>query len=108
MRILGALLLLGGVAVAEEGRPLSMETVDRVIEQHDRAVQSCHKGGARGGTLAVQLMLEIDAGGAVTLAQPVDKPSAEAQCLSRVARRLKFPSTGVTTRLAYPFMLLRR
>ena len=108
MRILGALLMMGGLALAEEGRPLSMETVDRVIEQHDRAIQACHHGGGHRGTLAVQLVLEIDAAGIVTLAQPVDKPSAETQCLTRLARRLKFPATGVTTKIAYPFMLLTR
>ncbi len=108
MRILGAFLLMSGLALAEEGRPLSMETVDRVIEQHDRLVQSCHRGGGKRGTLAVQLVLEIDAEGNVTVAQPVDKASPETQCLARVARRLKFPSTGVTTKIAYPFMLLTR
>src|SRR2546423_13341381 len=108
MRMLGALLLMGGMALAEEGRPLSMETVDRVIEQHAHAVQACHHGGGRRGTRAVQLVIEIDAGGNVIVAQPADKPTPEAQCLARVARRLKFPSTGVTTRLAYPFMLLTR
>ena len=101
------MLLVSGWALAEEGRPLSMETVDHVIEQHDRAVQACGRGGKK-GMQAVQLMLEIDAAGNVTVAQPVEEPSAEAQCLSKLARRLKFPSTGVTTKLAYPFMLLRR
>jgi hypothetical protein len=104
MKIVGA-LLVSGLALAEEGRPLSMETVDHVIEQHDRAVQACHR---KKGTLSVQVMLEIDAAGSVTQAEPIDDPGAEAQCLSKVARRLKFPSTGVTTKIAYPFMLLRR
>jgi hypothetical protein len=109
MRIIGAwLMLAGGLAAAEEGRPLSMETVDRVIEKSDRVVQTCHRGAGRRGTLAVQMMLEIDAAGNVIVVEPVDKPSAESQCLARVARRLKFPSTGVTTKIAYPFMLLRR
>jgi hypothetical protein len=108
MRILGALLMMGGLATAEEGRPLSMETVDHVMEQHDRAIQACHRGGARRGTLAVQLVIEIDAAGNVIVAEPADKPTPEAACLAKVTRRLKFPSTGVNTRLAYPFMLLTR
>jgi hypothetical protein len=105
--LLGALLAMTGLASAEEGRPLTMETIDRVIERQDRAVQQCRRSGRR-DTLAVQLRLEIDAGGQVTLVQPVDKASVESQCLGRVARRLHFPATGVTTRVDYPFMLLRR
>jgi hypothetical protein len=100
-----AVLALGGVAAAEEG-PLRMETVDRVIEQHDRAIQSCHRGANRHDTLAVQLLLEIDPAGIVTSALPVDKPSAEAQCLARLAKKLHFPSTGMDTHIAYPFMLM--
>jgi hypothetical protein len=105
--VLGALLAMIGPASAEEGRPLSMEIIDRVIERQDRAVQAC-KRSARRDTLAVQLHIEIDAAGKVAVVQPIDKANAESQCLARVARRLSFPATGVTTRVNYPFMLLRR
>jgi len=84
-----------------------METIDQVIEQHDRAVQSCHRGSGRRNILAVQLVLDIDAAGVVVSASPVDKPSSESQCLARLAKRLHFPATGVMTRIAYPFMLRR-
>ena len=101
-----AFLGLGGAALAEEGRPLSMETIDHVIEQHDRAVQSCHHGSNRHDTLAVQLLLDIDPAGAVSSALPADKSTSEAQCLARLAKKFHFPATGVETRIAYPFMLM--
>ena len=97
--------LIEGAAGAEEGRPLKMETIDHVIEQHDHAVQACHRSGSRHDTMAVQMMLDIDAAGAVSAAQPVDKTTSEAQCLARVAKKLHFPATGVETKIAYPFML---
>ncbi len=93
-----------GTALAEEGRPLRMEVIDQVIERSDRAVQSCGRGSGH-DLLAVQLMLEIDAAGLVVAAAPVDKATSTTQCLARVARRLHFPATGVSTKIAYPFML---
>ena len=45
--LLGAFVAMIGLASAEEGRPLSMETIDRVIERQDRAVQACRKGARR-------------------------------------------------------------
>ena len=100
-----AVLALAGTAFAEEGRPLKMETIDEVIERADRSVQACH-GGARRATLAVLMQLEIDAEGHVVAADPVHRGSPQASCLQRVARRLRFPSTGVTTRVEYPFMFV--
>jgi hypothetical protein len=104
--MLVALLGFGGAALAEEGRPLSMETVDHVIEQHDRAVQGCHRGSNRHDTLAVQLILDIDPSGAVANVAPADKSTTESQCLARLAKKLHFPATGVETKIAYPFMLM--
>ena len=83
-------LSLGGVAAAEEGRPLKLEAVDQVIEQSDRAVQSCGRGKGH-DTLAVVMCLHIDAEGKVTAVESTTKPTAESQCLTRVAKRLKFP-----------------
>jgi hypothetical protein len=104
-RTLLALALLG-TAFAEEGRPLRMEVVDQVIEKNDRAVQACGRGNGH-DLLAVQLMLEIDAQGMVVAAAPVDKASSTTHCLARIAKRLHFPATGVSTKIAYPFMLRR-
>jgi len=105
MRLLSFLMFFASAAVAEEGRPLSMETIDHVIEQHDRGVQACHRGGSKRDTVAVSMLLEIDAAGAVTTAQP-EKATPEAQCLAKLAKKLHFPSTGVVTKVEYPFMLL--
>lgn len=126
-KVLGAvmglsLLGFGVAAFAEplapaEGRPLPLEVVDRVIEQNDRLVQSCGRGGHR-DTLAVVLHLDIDGDGRVVAAERGDphvdsaKPgtdkSAVAGCLARVARRIKFPATGVLSHVEYPFMLAPR
>src|SRR5262245_40475132 len=100
------LAALATSAAAEEGRPLTMEAIDRVIESVDRSVQACSAGGGRRAARAVLMRLEIDADGRVTAAQPAEKPSRETECLARVARRLTFPSTGVTTNVHYPFMLV--
>jgi hypothetical protein len=81
-----------------------MEVIDQVIEKSDRAVKACGRGSGH-DLLAVQLMLEIDAQGVVVAASPVDKPSSTTQCLARIAKRLHFPATGVSTKIAYPFML---
>ena len=99
-------LALCGTAIAQEGRPLSMEVIDQVIEKSDRAIQSCHHGSGH-DLMAVQLMLEIDAQGMVVEASPLDKASSTTQCLARVAKKLHFPATGVSTKIAYPFMLRR-
>jgi hypothetical protein len=98
-----ALCAISAVAAAEETRPLKMEVVDRVIEQNDRAVQACGRGG-RHDTLAVLVRLEIDAEGRVQSAAPTNA-SAVAACLARVARRLHFPSSGMVSKVDYPFML---
>ncbi len=96
---------LCGVAAAEEGRPLKLEAVDQVIEQSDRAVQSCGRGKGQ-DTLAVVMCLHIDADGRVSAVESTTKPTAESQCLTRVAKRLKFPATGMTSHVDYPFMLM--
>jgi hypothetical protein len=93
-----------GVALADSPRPLKLETVDQVIEQHDRQVQSCSRK-LRGDTMAVMVRLEIDGSGKVITADPLNL-SSEARCLSRVARTLRFPATGTLLRVDYPFMLL--
>jgi hypothetical protein len=118
---MGLSLLGYGAAFAEPlapapGRPLPLEVVDKVIEQNDRLVQSCGRGGHR-DTLAVVLHLDIDGEGRVVAADrgdphletksPGDK-SAVAQCLARVAKKIKFPATGVLSHVEYPFMLAPR
>jgi hypothetical protein len=99
-----ALIGLCGSAAAEEGRPLKLEAVDQVIEQNDRAVQSC--GRARRDTMAIVMCLHIDADGKVASVESTTKPTSESQCLARVAKRMKFPATGVASHLDYPFMIL--
>lgn len=87
-------------------RPLSLEVVDSVIERNDALVQSCARSRVR-DTLAVLLDLEIDADGRVSGAEAIAS-SAEARCLERVARRLRFPASGTVTRVAFPFLLAPR
>ncbi len=104
-----ALGSVGWAAVghAEDARPLRLETVDQVVERNERTVQACGKTLGRGGTRAVTLRLTIDERGAVTSADPTAKePSREAECLTRAVRTLRFPATGVVSRLEYPFLLL--
>jgi hypothetical protein len=103
-----ALVLVScGLAAAEEVRPLKLEAVDEVIEHNDRAVQACARGARVRDTLAVLMHLEIDGDGRVITVEPSSgKPTPEAACLQRVARKLHFPSTGTISRVDYPFMLL--
>ena len=95
-------------------KPVSMEVVDKVIEASDHAVQSCNRNERRADTLAVLMTLTIDGDGKVSEAQaaPEDqqngKMPAEAACLARVAKKLKFPATGTVTHVEYPFMLVSR
>jgi hypothetical protein len=99
-------LAASGLAAADELRPLKLEAVDQVIEQNDRAVQACARAARGRDTLAVILHLEIDGEGKVISALPAsEKISPESACLSRVARKLHFPSTGTVSRVDYPFML---
>ena len=100
-----ALAAASSLAYADEQRPLRLEAVDQVIEQNDHAVQSCGRK-LRGDTLAVMLRLEIAPNGRVTAAESVNKPTAEAQCLMRVARHLVFPASATVSHVEYPFMLL--
>jgi hypothetical protein len=96
-------LLLGGVAAADESRPLKLEAVDQVIEHNDQKVQACARK-LRGDTLAVLVRLEIDPNGKVVNAEPA-VATPEGQCLSKVARRIKFPAAGTMSKVDYPFML---
>ena len=95
-------------------KPVSMEDVDKVVEASDRAVQACNRNGRRVDTLAVLMTMTIDADGKVSTveAAPEDqdngKAPAEAACLSRVAKKLKFPATGTVTHVSYPFMIVSR
>ncbi len=99
-----ALVGMGGVAAAEELRPLRMEAVDQVIERADRAVQSCGRGRGH-DTLAIILKLEIDADGKVVGAEAAGKITPAVACLQKVARKLQFPATGTSSHVEYPFML---
>lgn len=102
-------LLSARVGRTDEIRPLKLETVDQIVESHERHVQACGRTLGRGGTRAVTLKLTIDEQGQVTSADSAEKsPSKEASCLSRVVRSLRFPATGVVSRLEYPFLLLPR
>lgn len=116
-------MLLCRIALADDGaeppwkllasvKPVPMEAVDQVVEANDRAVQACNRNPHRSDTLAVLMTLTIDGDGKVTAveAAPQDqdggKAPIEAVCLSRVAKKLKFPAAGVVSRVAYPFMLV--
>jgi hypothetical protein len=128
--ILTASLLFCQVALADEPKPtdqpelpfkllaaikpVSMEEVDKVVEASDRAVQSCNRNARRVDTLAVLMSMTIDADGKVIAvdAAPEDqdngKAPAEAACLMKVAKKLKFPAVGTVTHVSYPFMIVSR
>ncbi|HEX9104070.1 MAG TPA: hypothetical protein VF997_17785 [Polyangia bacterium] len=95
-------------------KPVSMEVVDQVIEASDRAVQACSKNPRRLDTLAVLMAITIDADGKVSEAVPAPqegdngKVPPEAACLARLTKKLKFPATGTTTHVQYPFMIVSR
>lgn len=95
-------------------KPVSMEDVDKVVEANDKAVQACSRNSRRLDTLAVLMTLTIDGDGKVTAADaaPQDqdggKVPAEASCLARVAKKLKFPASGTVSHLSYPFMIVSR
>jgi hypothetical protein len=93
-------------------KPVSMEAVDKVIEANDRAVQSCNRNSRRADTLAVLMTLTIEPDGKVSSVEAVPedqeggKVPAEAACLARVAKRLKFPAAGTVSHVQYPFMIV--
>ena len=93
-------------------KPVSMEAVDKVIEANDRAVQSCNRNSHRADTLAVLMTLTIEPDGKVSSVEALPenqeggKVPAEAACLARVAKRLKFPAAGTVSHIAYPFMIV--
>jgi len=95
-------------------RPVSMEDVDKVVEANDKAVQACSRNSRRLDTLAVLMTLTIDGDGKVSAADaaPQDqdggKVPAEAACLAKVAKKLKFPASGTVSHLSYPFMIVSR
>jgi hypothetical protein len=95
-------------------KPVSMVDVDRVVESSDRAVQGCNRNGRRADTLAVLMTMTIDADGKVSEIEAAPesedngKAPAEAACLVRVAKKLKFPATGTVTHAQYPFMIVSR
>lgn len=117
--VLLASMVICRFALADGARPLKLEpshalkveAVDEVVEANDRLVQACNRNAHRLDTLAVLMQLTIDGDGKVTAAEGLAegdgaKVPAEAACLARVAKRLKFPATGTITRVAYPFMLV--
>ena len=85
-----------------------------MVEASDRAVQGCSRDRRRLDTLAVLMTMTIDADGKVTEVEAAPesedkgKAPAEATCLAKVAKKLKFPSTGTVTRVTYPFMIVSR
>jgi hypothetical protein len=95
-------------------KPVSMVDVDRVVEANDRSVQGCNRNGRRVDTLAVLMTMTIDADGKVSEVDAAHesadngKAPAEAACLARVAKKLKFPATGTVTHVQYPFMIVSR
>jgi hypothetical protein len=101
-----ALMGMTSTAIAEDLRPLKLEAVDQVVEKHDRAVQACARGGHK-DTKAILLHLEISPDGHVlTAASSSEKAPAEAACLSRLVRKMKFPSTGTVSHVEFPFLLV--
>lgn len=120
-----ASMLVCRIALADDGaeppfkllasvKPVTVEAVDQVVEANDRAVQACNRNPRRLETLAVLMTLTIDADGSVSAveAMPQDsdngKAPAEAACLARVAKKMRFPAAGVPSKVAYPFMLVSR
>jgi hypothetical protein len=97
---------------AAAAKPVSMEEVDKVVEASDRAVQACNRNGRRADTLAVLMSMTIEADGTVSAveATPQDqdngKAPAEAACLVRVAKKMKFPAAGTISHVQYPFMIV--
>ena len=95
-------------------KPVSMLDVDKVVEANDKAVQACNRNSRRLDTLAVLMTLTIDGDGKVSAADaaPQDqdggKVPAEAACLAKVAKKLKFPASGTVSHLSYPFMIVSR
>jgi hypothetical protein len=95
-------------------KPVSMVDLDRIVESNDRAVQGCNRNGRRADTLAVLMTMTIDADGKVSEVEAAPesedggKAPAEAACLARVAKKLKFPATGTVTHVQYPFMIVSR
>ncbi len=95
-------------------KPVSMLDVDRVVEANDRAVQGCNRNGRRVDTLAVIMTMTIDADGKVSEVDAAPesedggKAPAEAACLARLAKKLKFPATGAVAHVQYPFMIVSR
>lgn len=120
--VLLSVVLACGVATADElplpakhelgAPPLKIEAVDEVVEANDRAVQACSRNLRRADTLAVLMQLTIDGEGAVQAAVPVvadgERAPAEATCLAKVARKLRFPATGTLSQVQYPFMIVSR
>jgi hypothetical protein len=103
-----ATLTAPALAGAHEVRPLTLEAVDQVVESHDREVQACGRRTGR-DTLAVLMRIEIGPDGRVARVQPsATGAQAESRCLERVAKRLQFPATGVSSHVEYPFMLVPR
>ena len=94
-------------------KPVSMEQVDQIIEASDHAVQSCNRNARRLDTLAVMMSITIDGDGKVSEAVPAAegdnaKVPPEAACLVKLTKKLKFPATGTTTHVEYPFMIVSR
>src|SRR5262245_27441868 len=93
-------------------KPVSMEDVDKGVEASDKAVQGCNRKYKRVDTLAVLMSMTIDGDGNVTEvdASPESsdggKAPAEAACLAKVAKKLKFPATGTVSHVQYPFMIV--
>src|SRR5947209_2657882 len=119
--VLIASMLVCQIGLAEEAelpfkllaatKPVSMEDVDKVVEANDRAVQACNRNARRLDTLAVLVTMTITPDGKVSTveAAPQDqdngKAPAEAACLARVAKKLKFPAAGTTSTVQFPFMI---
>ena len=115
MRSLAALTIALGLAASsvalgyEPPRPLQMSVIDNVIESHDRAVQSCGRHFRGPDARAILVSLEISPEGTVLTASPrAQKHSSEAQCLAKVARKMRFPRSEASSKLEYPFVLVPR
>ena len=97
-----------GSGVARADASLTMKAVDEVVAQSDRAVQACGRGSLRRGeTVAVMVLLTIDADGHVADAFAPTHTSTST-CLEKVARRMHFPATGDTTQIDFPFLVAAR
>lgn len=108
-RTLAATIFLSSFGLAASARAedgLSMEVVNRVVEQNDHAVQACGRALPRhADELAILVALTIDADGHVADAASTTRSRA-ATCVEKVALKMVFPAPGSVHHLQFPFVIV--